>query len=379
MKRWIIRGILFCFILSFFPASSIYAGEDSVETGRPQSAKDENGVITPTDRQRWALFPVIASNPEMGLLLGAMAFYFFPVDVPGQQASTIDILAYGTTKNQSSFSLSPNIFIDSGKYRLNVKVSESVWEANYYALGNKSPDVSEKYSLTNQFASLTLEKRFFDSFALDFLGIYDNNNMKVKQGGMLETGNVSGTKNDKYAGLGLEGGYDTRDNTNAPNKGVVARYQYLKFDTEFGSDFDFSIQTWDFRYYRKTEWMKDSVIALAANIRRSQGDVPFRYLSSPDGTNILRGIENGRYRDNDMAALQSEYRFPFKGKFSGTVFVEGAQVARRISDMDINDFKISLGAGFRYALNPEQRFNVRADIAWVDKGIGIIINIREAF
>ncbi len=36
-------------------------------------------------------------------------------------------------------------------------------------------------------------------------------------------------------------------------------------------------------------------------------------------------------------------------------------------------------SGLRYTLNPEQRFNLRADIGWVDDGIGVIVNIREAF
>ena len=35
--------------------------------------------------------------------------------------------------------------------------------------------------------------------------------------------------------------------------------------------------------------------------------------------------------------------------------------------------------GLRYALNSEQRFNIRLDIAWVDDGIGVVVNIREAF
>ena len=102
-------------------------------------------------------------------------------------------------------------------------------------------------------------------------------------------------------------------------------------------------------------------------------------MQGPDGTLILRGIENGRYRDKDMVALQSEYRVPVHGKFSGTVFAEAAQVAPRLGDMVANRFITSVGMGFRYALNPSQRFNVRGDVAWVDNGMAMIINVREAF
>jgi hypothetical protein len=49
-------------------------------------------------QQRWATFPIIASSPETGIMLGGMLFHFFPTDKPDQQASTIDVMAYGTTE-----------------------------------------------------------------------------------------------------------------------------------------------------------------------------------------------------------------------------------------------------------------------------------------
>jgi outer membrane protein assembly factor BamA len=179
--------------------------------------------------------------------------------------------------------------------------------------------------------------------------------------------------------MGVEGGYDTRDNTNSPTEGVVARYRYVNYTTGLGGDLAFSQQNWDFRYYQKSTVVKESVMALAATVQRAYGDVPFRYLPSPDGTLILRGIENGRYRDNDMLALQSELRAPIQGRFSGTVFAEAAKVAPTLGAMGSSRIVTSVGVGFRFALNSSQRFNVRGDLAWVDHGIGAIINVREAF
>lgn len=331
------------------------------------------------DQQRWAAFPIIASSPETGQMLGGMLFYFFPTEQPGKQASTIDTMIFGTTKGQYGLQVSPNIFFDSGRYRLNAMLSRSIWQANYYGIGRNSPDVAEKYKSSNMQGVLTLERRFSDTFVLDILGLYDSNDITVQQGGMLETGRVTGYRDGTYNGLGFEGGYDTRDNTNSPTEGMVVRYRYAKYAASLGSDLEFNLQNWDARYYRKAGWVKDSVLALAATVRRTNGDVPFRYLSSPDGTLILRGIENGRYRDKDMLALQSEWRFPIHGRFSATAFAEAAQVAPRLGEMTAGHFLTSLGVGFRYALNPSQRFNVRGDLAWVDHGVGMIIYVREAF
>ena len=331
------------------------------------------------DQQRWAAFPVIASSPETGQMLGGMLFYFFPVEKQGKQASTIDTMVFGTTKGQYVLQVAPNVFFDTGHYRLNAMVQRSIWQGNYYGIGPDSPDVAEKYKTSSLQGGLTLERRFNEVFVLDILGVYDKSRITVPSGGLLQTGQVPGATDATLNGMGVEGGYDTRDNTNSPTAGVVARYRYLNYTAGLGSDLAFSQQNWDFRYYGKQDWMRDSVLALAATVRRAYGNVPFRYLSSPDGTLILRGIENGRYRDNDMVALQSELRAPIHGRFSGTFFAEAAKVAPNMGAMGASRFITSVGVGFRYALNPSQRFNVRGDIAWVDHGMGAIINVREAF
>jgi Omp85 superfamily domain len=377
MKYLILRSVLPGFMLSLLLSSPLCAEEQAGSVDQTQTPKSKDAISA--DQQRWAAFPIIASSPETGQMLGGMLFYFFPADEPGKQASAIDTYIYGTTKGQYAIEVSPNIFFDSGRYRLNAMVSRSIWQANYYGIGPDSPNVAEKYKSSLLQGSLTLERRFNEVFVLDILGMYDKSRTTIKSGGLLETGHVPGSTDGTYNGMGVEGGYDTRDNTNAPTEGVVARYRYLNYASGLGSDLAFSQQNWDFRYYRKTDWVKDSVLALAATVSRAYGDVPFRYLSSPDGTLILRGIENGRYRDNDMLALQSELRAPIHGKFSGTVFAEAAKVAPTLGDMGASRFITSVGVGIRYALNPSQHFNVRGDVAWVDHGLGVIVNVREAF
>jgi outer membrane protein assembly factor BamA len=379
MKRFILHSVLPGLMLSNLLLTPLYAGEQTGNANPTQGASSKIKADALADQQRWAAFPVIASSPETGQMLGGMLFYFFPVDGPGKQASTIDTMVFGTTKGQYLMQVAPNIFFDSGRYRLNATLNRSIWKANYYGVGADSPDVADKYKSSLLQGSLTLERRFNDTLVLDILGVYDKSRTTLQSGGLLATGHVPGSTDGTYNGMGVEGGYDTRDNTNSPTEGVVARYRYVNYTTGLGSDLAFSQQNWDFRYFQKTTWVKDSVMALAATVRRSYGDVPFRYLSSPDGTLILRGIENGRYRDNDMLALQSELRAPIYGRFSGTVFAEAAKVAPTLGAMGSSRIITSVGVGFRYALNPSQRFNIRGDIAWVDHGIKPIINVREAF
>jgi len=379
MKGCVRKAVFSAFMLLALRAPSLLAEEQAGNSNQSQNPGSKVKQNLPDDEQRWAIFPVIASSPETGQMLGGMLFYFFPVAEQGKQASTVDTMVFGTTKGQYLLRFSPNVFFDSGRYRLNAMVERSIWQANYYGVGPDSPEVAEKYKTSSLQGSLTLERRFGDAIVLDIIGVYDKSRITLQSGGTLQAGHVLGAADSTLNGMGVEGGYDTRDNTNAPTEGVVAKYRYLNYNTGLGSDLAFSQQNWDFRYFTKTDWIKESVMAFSGTVRRAYGDVPFRYLSSPDGTLILRGIENGRYRDNDMLALQSELRVPIQGRFSGTIFAEAGKVAHTLGDVGASHFISSVGVGFRYALNPDQRFNVRGDVAWVDHGIGVIINVREAF
>jgi hypothetical protein len=356
--------------VSYLP---LRADEPGVDTDAP----DVEEVETEEKQQRWAAFPIIASSTETGLMLGGMLFHFLPVDEPGRQASTIDLMAFATTEDQYQVILSPNLFFDNNRYRLNVSLNYSSWKANYYGIGNDSSDEKEEYQSDSIGAAFTMERKFYDQFVAGLIGAYASEEMTTEAGGMLQTENIAGSSNFEYAGLGIRAGYDTRDNTNAPNSGALATIESMWYDDSLGSDYDFDIQSLDLRYFMPVR--DDQVLALSMQMKEANGDVPFRLLPSPDGTMLLRGIENGRYRDRTLLGVQSGYRFPVWKRFSGALFAEAAQVANDYSDIEFSSFKTSIGLGIRYALNPEQRFNIRADIAWVDGGFGAVINIREAF
>jgi hypothetical protein len=328
-------------------------------------------------QQRWTAFPILASSPETGFIFGGMLFHFFPVDDLEEQASTIDLMTFMTTEKQFLFVVSPNIFWQNSRYRFQTSFLYSSWIANFYGIGNESPDHAEEYESESFGASFTFERKIRDTFILGILGSYSYENMSTQARGMLQSADVIGIEDYKYGGLGYRIGYDARDNTNSPGSGSLAVYEAVWAEKFFGSDYNFSLQSLDLRYY--IPFSSNNVLAFSAQIRDSNGQVPFRLLPSPDGTMLLRGIENGRYRDDLMVGMQGELRFPVWKRFSGTVFAEAAQVAHEFSDIEISSFTQSLGIGFRYALNPDQRFNLRADLAWVDNGFGAIINVREAF
>jgi len=350
-------------------------------TGGARAEEDESPVsrrtLDVTEDRNWFVFPVVASSPETGVQLGAMLMRFIPWLSWELQASRLEVMAYGTTKGQSSFSISPSLFLGDGKYRLYSVAAIEPWPANFYGIGNDTPDTPERYDLTNTLFDAVLERRLSQGWVGGIVYTARTEDMAPEPGGLLDTGGITGASGGTYGGLGIRLGFDSRDNTNAPYSGSVVRYQGLVFDPSLGSDLDFRIQRLSLRGYHTSS--RGNTLAAAATVRLARGDVPFRYLSTPDGTFVLRGIEKRRYIDNDLLALQAEYRLHTRGVWGMTFFACLAQVTPRIEDVREDRFKSSLGFGLRYALRPEDRSNVRADLGWVDGQPGLILHFREAF
>lgn len=328
-------------------------------------------------RQKWIVAPVAAYGSETGTILGASLFYFPTPSANAIRDSSMDIIVFGTTKGQYFITLMPDLYINNGRYRLIPKPFGSYWKSSYYGIGNNLPDDPENYDSSNIGFKLSLDRLFPSGFTLGPVLNIRWNNIEPEQGGKMEADAPEGIGKGLYTGAGMAIGYDSRDNTNAPHTGDLIRYEYEHYITELGSDLDFDVHQFDLRHYFPTS--ERTTLAVAGQVRISRGHIPFRFLSKPDGVRVLRGVESRRYLDRDLFALQSEFRFPVKDNFSGTVFAEVAQVASDINDITIDNFKSSIGAGLRYSLSPEQRLNLRIDLSWVDNKFGLVANVREAF
>ena len=94
----------------------------------------------------------------------------------------------------------------------------------------------------------------------------------------------------------------------------------------------------------------------------------------------MRGYYSGRFRDQDMMVLQTEYRLPVKGRFGLAFFGSFGSVANKLKEYQLSNFKYSYGGGIRFALNKKERLNLRIDYG-IGKGknSGLYFQIGEAF
>ena len=81
----------------------------------------------------------------------------------------------------------------------------------------------------------------------------------------------------------------------------------------------------------------------------------------------------------NVAATQVEYRFPVKGRLGMVAFTGVGDVFDKTADLELDKLKYTIGTGLRFALNPEEKINIRVDAGYGSEGINFFVVLGEAF
>lgn len=330
--------------------------------------------------QRWSVLPVMGYSTETTLFVGGMAIHYLP-QRPQTRGSSIPTVGFGSLKGQYQVFVVPDLYTVANTYRLEGALGVQKWPASYYRRGNGAGPETVDYQANGIELELSAQRRFGghrDSrggfFAGPLLRVVLNE-VSWKESGSCPI--VAGADGGALVGIGLATSYDTRDVPGAPLAGDYVTYTLGLHHPWMGSDYDYTLHLLEARHYHGLGHQR--VLAVGGDLRLISGAPPFREQSSPDGIGQLRGIENGRYHDTHLLSLQVEYRQPLRGRTGGVVYLDAAQVAPRVGSLSLDAFHFAPGMGLRFALNPEQRFNLRFDVSWVDGGPGVVFTAGEAF
>jgi len=170
--------------------------------------------------------------------------------------------------------------------------------------------------------------------------------------------------------------YDSRDHEQFPRSGWMMTGRTMLYRKSVGSDFDAETFMVNVNHYRPMR--EHDVIAFRAYFRTTSGKAPFFIKSTFGGSTDLRGYPSGRYRDNMMYALQSEYRWQMNDKWIFTGFAGFGEVAPDVSEFGKN-FLPAAGIGARFIVSQKHRVSLSADIAAGDDGAEYYFGVGEAF
>lgn len=171
--------------------------------------------------------------------------------------------------------------------------------------------------------------------------------------------------------------FDKRDNQLNPYEGYNIELLDVFYGNAIGSDNQFQKLQLTYNHYFPIE-KGVQTIATRVRVEASIGDVPFQG-QNVIGQDDIRGYSAGKYRNNQVYAVQAEYRWRFYNDFGMVGFAGLASSVDQFSNIGNSELLPGVGVGFRYMMIPDKRINIGMDVAVGKDDWGLYFRIGESF
>lgn len=331
----------------------------------------------------YLVIPLLFRSPETKWasgITGSMSFKTSNKNDSLTRTSTIQGVIMFTQRNQNIQALDASIFFPKEKYIFYFQLSHSYFPDKYWGMGSNSLDIAKEdyaYSQFYVFAHLKkkIAKNLFSGVLYESQKIF---NLNYIPGGIYDSTIVYGKTDYLVSGLGGSMSYDTRNSSYWPTKGILIQGTFTEFNNYFGSTYNDLKTMVDVRLFKKV--YKNTVVAAQLFNYSNDGQAPTRELAMLGGSSNLRGLYQGRFRDDNMTTFIGEYRIPIYKRISTCIFGGIGDVYKKLKDVSARTFKHSYGAGVRIAILPKEKLNIRIDYGFSDKhNKGLYFTVGECF
>ncbi len=327
-------------------------------------------------------YPFIYYTPETEFAFGAGGVYTF---YAGKDAiinpSKLSFSGFYSTVKTYEFELDSELFFFENKYVAKVDLGYAHTVDRFYGIGYNTPDLGNEKYVMNSYGGILEFQMPPNIIIAKRVGLaYEYRDYEIANRGeniYLQDKTILGVDGGIISGLGMVYVWDTRDNIFYPLHGGVTKMSILFYSKDIGSDYTFSTFELDTRRYWSLD--DDKVLAFQSNIHVSSEGTPFFKLPALGGSNIMRGYYQGRYRDNNFVAVQTEYRGHLWQKFGFVAFVSYGGVTEELVLLSFDKMRYAAGVGLRYLFSDDEKINLRADFAFGNGTNGIYFGIEEAF
>jgi len=333
--------------------------------------------------------PALGYAQETGFEFGVVPIYSFYMDKedPLTRNSSITGVATFTTKKQTNLQLKTDIWSRGNNWHYLTDLRYRNFPFNFYGVGSNTREADlDKVDLKLSRVSAEVEKRISKSYFAGVNAGFDQYRfVDQAAGGIYSTSPLIYDRDGgKLLFVGLSQILDSRNSNTYTTQGSYLKFNYSYAPDLFGGEnFEGTLTKVDFRTFKQLK--KQTVVGFNVVYQTIQGDkVPFYLLPQLGNDNVMRGYYTGRYRDQNLLALQAEMRYRFSPRF-GVAGFAGAGSVYKSGFFRIEDFKPSLGGGFRYFFDVERGLSVRLDYGVGEKRAGekrqtgFYISVGEAF
>lgn len=324
---------------------------------------------------KFAGIPVPGYSDVLGfnMAIVAMAYYKMDRDDDDLPPSSSGIFGFYSENKSWMGGLFQKFHLDGDKWRATAAyVTGSIkYQFNPAAIGPGFPEIFLDYTSGNNMIFAQGSRRTWDHLYLGLAALSWSTQNSFGD-------DLIADDEETFTGPGLLAEWDKRDHIMYPTDGSFVDGRLLFFSDTFGSDRDFRKLNLGVRGY---EAVKDSTGVLAGRIlyEAGFGDVPFSGQSILNGNRNLRGYSNGRYRADQLLAMEAEYRWMFHKRWGAVAFAGLAWSADELAQMSLGETLPATGLGIRWMMIETYRINARIDYGWGKHDQAVYIAIGEAF
>jgi hypothetical protein len=323
-----------------------------------------------------ALVPLGSYAPETSLALGLMFVLFTDVKNPGERPSSLETLGIATARRQLLFELQPDKYWDEQRFHLWNKLEYRYYPDRFFGVGNHVPDHPVSYTKQMLRGRLLFERRVLGSL---WLGGYSEAIYidPVYGAAASQFEAVPGRDGGLAVGVGPQLAWDSRDSALAASEGTLLSLQVTTFLHQLGGDYAFWRLVADAREVLGLGG--GHVLALRGLLVRNSTQVPYYMMAQLGGPDLLRGYYQGRFQDRALSALEFEYRTPFVWRLGAAVFGGVGRVSKDLTDLKLEGWHPSMGAGLRLNVARAEKLNLRVDAGIGSDGPALYVGVGEAF
>jgi len=325
--------------------------------------------------------PIVFYTPEtsVGFGAGTQLFLHRQANIYNARESNILVTAIYTLNSQFIIDARPKIYFQFGDWMMDGCFKYKIFPSNFWGIGNFTPDSNEEsYNMESFEVSAAFLKYLPPSlnFGLEYV-FADHKMLEIKEGGILDTSGIPGSRGCRASGIFVVFNLDNRDNIFFPYKGNFMQIKAGFASKVLGSTYSYNKFIIDLRKYIRLT--RTIVLASQIYLEDGYGTVPFQSKSYLGGPERNRGYYKGRYIDDHLGSAQVEVRWRFTPRWVLAGFASGGEVSSLPWDY-FRDLKFSFGGGIRYQLLKKAPTLLRFDAGIGEDGnLGFYFSVNEAF
>jgi hypothetical protein len=325
--------------------------------------------------------PLVFYTPEtsFGGGGGAQLFFHNQRNLFNNRVSNLFAAAIYTANKQLSINLIPQFYFFNGTMYLEGDFVYKIYPNSFWGIGGDTPeDALETYNMETFSIRASLVNRIPPYLNFGFEYLFENHVMlEVKEGGMMDSGEVLGSDGARISGLSFVLDFDSRDNIYSTLGGAFLTFKGGFSAKSFGASYAYNKYLIDLRKYFILAGKH--TLAVQAYLESATGTVPFQSMAWLGGPERNRGYFNGRYMNNAYLLVQAEMRWRIWSRLHINAFAALGQVSGEVDDL-FNSGKFSGGAGLRFQALKSNPTLLRFDFGINQYGgTGIYFGVNEVF